>query len=349
MKTIWRRECIDPCNTFFVQPMSSVSICVDALQPLILGAVQASPFQAAQYMRHAPKLASMRKRVADTDDKIQRMMRLERNLRLSLMGNELDVSSSVDLFEDELLLPAPMPTANPPQDAVVVSTPCRMLAQPVESAQPVQSAQPVKSAQSIQAVKSAQPISTSMSQIVRATTLIGSPSRHISVVSTYNELIRRLVVYDVDNKVMVTRQEIVTRFSDHARLFISNAMLSGSVALEYLLNTMGISGSVQLLVKSTLAAWMRRLCDTQDDPVAVYVGFYVAPTIAVYRDLYTSTLLPLFITQCTHRIEADYDRALHRAKNAVKPVVVAYFKPTTGSMVLGLNILPLGVVSGSAS
>ena len=324
MKTVWRRECIDPCNTFYIQPMSNVAICVDALQPLVIAAVQATAVEATQYMKHAPKLSSMRKRVAaDSDDKIIRMLRLERNLRMSLMGATSPTtmvsanSLNTDLYDmlDEVMDIPPKP------DVLVSSSNTAIVVPTVRNLPPP--------------------------NVVRASTLIGSPTRHGTVVDSYNSLIERFVDYDCDKKVMFTREQIQSSFSNHARLFMPNAMLATSIPLDHLFLTMGIAGNSQLLVKSCLAAWMRRLSETDGDPVAVYIGFYVAPTLNIYRELYMSALLPTFVTQSSHRMEHDYDCARARAKAEVSPVLAAYFSPTVASMVSGMNLLPLGVISRS--
>ena len=88
MKTVWRRECIEPCNTFYLQAIHTVQVCIDALRPLVHEAIAASEVEAAAYLAHAPKPSVARKRVNDSDVKLNRMLKLESALRHSLMQGQ---------------------------------------------------------------------------------------------------------------------------------------------------------------------------------------------------------------------------------------------------------------------
>ena len=94
MKSVWRRECIEPCNVFYIDPQRSAEACLFALQSLALSAVKATPSEVTQYTLFAPKPSSMRKRSLDTTDKIVRNARSLENLRQSVSGSTVP-------FEDE--------------------------------------------------------------------------------------------------------------------------------------------------------------------------------------------------------------------------------------------------------
>ena len=110
MKTVWRWECIEPCNTFYIQAMNTVSSCIVALRPLISFttrdydvAALASADVAALRQQFAPKINTSRKRINDTEDKVQRMHRLVRNLRLSLAdAQKLPAVQDESLFDNML-------------------------------------------------------------------------------------------------------------------------------------------------------------------------------------------------------------------------------------------------------
>eukprot|EP00966_Prymnesium_polylepis_P001011 22883-Prymnesium_polylepis.1 len=88
MKHIWRTACIDPCNTFYLQAMSTVQACIDVLRPMVYEASEASETTASLYLQHVPKTTVSRKRVADPDAKTARMLKLEAALRESVMQSQ---------------------------------------------------------------------------------------------------------------------------------------------------------------------------------------------------------------------------------------------------------------------
>lgn len=121
MKSVWRRECIEPCNVFYIDPQRSAEACLFALQSLALSAVKATPSEVTQYTLFAPKPSSMRKRSLDTTDKIVRNARSLENLRQSVSGSTVPFED-----EEEAELPKPVqPSIMPVATTVIAPSPQR--------------------------------------------------------------------------------------------------------------------------------------------------------------------------------------------------------------------------------
>lgn len=85
MKKIWRRECIDPCNFFFIKAIGDVEDCTAVLATLVVDSSGLEKSDVARLVMHVPKPPTSRRRNDDTY-RVLRMRKLEMNLRVSLLN-----------------------------------------------------------------------------------------------------------------------------------------------------------------------------------------------------------------------------------------------------------------------
>ena len=86
MKDIWRRECADPCNSFYIQSLNEPKACLVALQKIILDAEKATPETIAIRMAGAPKINNNRKRSSIDESRKRYMMKQEQKLIMHLLN-----------------------------------------------------------------------------------------------------------------------------------------------------------------------------------------------------------------------------------------------------------------------
>lgn len=351
MKQIWRAACIDPCNTFYLQAMNTVQACVDMLRPMVYEASEAGETTAALYRQHVPKPTVSRKRVVDPDAKRARMLKLEAALRESVMqsqgeqpvvvseqqsflaalGYALDKKdASNSLPSEQSMLPdmgyfaavAPAPPPLLPTTAIVVS-PQRLLASHVCPPPGLQS------------------------DVTLNCVVVPQPMPPPSVIGHNAPLAHKefMELLQIDDKFEVSLSKTVLEsfISTHPTMSTSFAMLGSSADLNRIACQLsGLQKSCQMLVKSVLSDWIGEVLKLAlDGSVVIRVGFYSAPSVAVYTELYKSETLPRFVVNATHRIEHDYKAALVRAHGLV--LIVAFYGGVF-PMVPGSHMVPLGVV-----
>ena len=373
MKTVWRRECIEPCNTFYLQGIHTVQVCIDALRPLVHDAIAASEVEAAAYLAHAPKPSVARKRVNDSDVKLARMLKYESALRQSLiqgqggivvhdtprsflaeLGNELDRKdagsamppmytepSSAPVLPMLGLLPSVSP---PPMTSQLASTSCV-----VPSPQRVVIASP-----SPHRAISAPVMSSAGVLMAQPLRQLASPLPLVvthDAVAAYDAFLQKLVAVDTTTMTMALQHCELLRFlADYPNMKTTYAMLASSDNLTLILQSFGVESASQVLVKSTLSDWIG---DIVTNSVAigllgVSIGFYVAPSASVYHGMFSMPVVPKFVLSATHRIDKDYAAASARAVgNSVRPILVAYYGGAY-PMIPGGNLLPLGIAHSVA-
>ena len=322
MKHVWRRECMDPCNSFYIFEMHRFDDCLNALKPLVLSAYEASVLQATQYMTNKPKLAVTRKRVDTQNVKDKRMRRLEQNLRHSLMS--------------------PIPACNDPDPSDLYAMLNAMVDDMTDDSQ-------------VPAVRSDTLSVPGLLPSPCETDALPDPTEAndadfwdlTSVVNGYNHVIQELTRHQ-NGRVFMSRT-IVCNFLSTSTPVMTTPLLMHSHSLQALFHSLSVSGNAQLLVKSScLKEWFQRLVEAEHgERLAIHVGFYIAPTVSLFTAVYNATNMPTFVTQSMHKVEMAYDAALVRAKSGVKPILVAYFLPNVHSMVFGAHILPLGLITSS--
>eukprot|EP00966_Prymnesium_polylepis_P163631 3782714-Prymnesium_polylepis.1 len=109
MKDIWRRECADPCNTFYIQSLNDPKACLVALQSIILDAEKATQETVALRMAGAPKINNNRKRSSVDDKRKLYMIKQEQKLIMHLLNKRPFTSimadvSMIDINADSSLM-----------------------------------------------------------------------------------------------------------------------------------------------------------------------------------------------------------------------------------------------------
>ena len=287
MKTVWRRECIEPCNTFYLQAMHTVQTCIDALRPLVHDAIAASEVKAAVYLAHAPKPNVARKRVNDSQDKLARMVKYECALRQSLMQGQggilvhdtprsflaelrselerKDAGSAIPPMHTESESSAPvlpmlgsfLQSVSPPPITSHIpsfeqSTSCF-----VPSPQRVVIASPSPNRAISGPVMSSAGIL--MAQPVRTLRSALPPPRVVThdAVAAYDAFLQKLVAFDITTKTVVLHHSELLRFlADYPNMKTPYSMLVSSDKLTRILQSFGVQSSSQVLVKSTLSDWI---------------------------------------------------------------------------------------------
>eukprot|EP00966_Prymnesium_polylepis_P018347 422610-Prymnesium_polylepis.1 len=97
MKDIWRRECADPCNSFYIQSLNDPKACLVALQKIILDAEKATPETIALRMTGAPKINNNRKRSSVDESRKRYMMKQEQKLIMHLLNKRSSTYMMADV------------------------------------------------------------------------------------------------------------------------------------------------------------------------------------------------------------------------------------------------------------
>lgn len=351
MKSVWRRECIEPCNTFYLLAINAVQTCIDALRPLIHEAVKASEVQSAAYFANAPKANLSRKRACDSNAKLERVLKCEMALRLSLMHGRSKLFDGQRSFLTELneelqrkdsgeeLLEKDLPPLLPvlhetlPTQAMlstcVVPSPQRVV---VTNVSPIRSTPPTTLSPT--GVIVAQPVRARLPLITTTDPIIA-----------YEELMGLLPIKVNNTTVLVKHNDLLLFVAAHPNMKAPHSMIGVSENLSTILEAFGVFQDSQLLVKTTLFDWTGDIVakSAASGSIAISVGFYVPPSVGVYEDIYRMSSFPRVLMQGTHRIESDYGAACAQAALNTKPIVIAYHGGAS-LMVPGANILPLGIV-----
>ena len=357
MKAVWRRECIDPCNTFYIQAMQTAQACIDALQPMVYSATQVPSHHMTVYLKSAPKPNMTRKRVLDCEDKMKRMLQLEQNLRRNLLANAQDRQGHFERKnENENLLEVigsvlDASSAGTCQPVVhdELNHPVALTgASPLTQKSPIVPRVIVPSPQREASTRSAMSNTRVPPSPLKAAETRGSRkplSGDADIVYAYDNLVTLLVDYDSKQRVDLRIRDVCDIINDHPNMFTTQSTANSSAALDHIFLTLAISGMPILLVKSLLPMWLARLRASVGDAesVSVQLGFYVASSPSVYRAMYDDAMLPACVTTDVHSIESDFCVAQRRALVGVQPVFVVF--PTgDASKVPGSHMLPLAVV-----
>lgn len=383
MKTIWRRECIDPCNTFYLQAMHTVQSCIDALRPLVYEASEATETQVALYLQHAPKTSTSRKRVADADGKAARAIKLERALRESIVSAQLgsqggslvatnppdflhelgceldkkDASSampSVDVAAELPLLPAPFLPSTDNEDFMfshVAPPPPSKCQMPPMVVSPQRVVVPA-SASPHRPLTLAPPVHTEEGILVAQSisSLIASPPPPRVVghnaPAAYDELMFMLHSrLNGQFEANLTHTDVQIFISKHPLMKSSFAMLGSSSSLDAIASKLcGKPRVCQMLIKSTLSDWIGEVLK-----MAFQAGSGVNVGVGFYASPNASVYSDMHRAESVSRFIVS---ATHRIEMDFKvaaarahgfPVLVAFYGGAF-PMIPGANILPLGIV-----
>lgn len=315
MKQVWRVKCCEPCDTFFILPAGSTSLCVSALQPLIFSAKAATAQEYSMYTRCAPKASLTRKRGNDSEERINRMLRRETALRYQIGGGTEPNEDERPLLEqlEDALLTSIGGTNHQAEQLVLPSMTTGTLPTVGDSVGPI----------SVNMLRA-----PSLSQL----------SCQRDTRSAYNILLTILSAQGASVKLATIAQI----GSSHPLIKSTQPLREPNVCLDRLVQPFNITTTkpLMLILKSLLATWITTMSTTNAsaDHIVLHVGFYAPPSTNVYNDLCNNNVLPPFLLQAMHRVETYLSKLKTRPN--VPPFMVVYFNPN-GQMVHGTHMLPL--------
>jgi hypothetical protein len=309
MKDIWRRECTQPENAFFLCAIVASKDPTPALNKLIVECDSVPPDMVKLYQAHMPKLNSARKRRFDEETKRKQLARMITQIGardrldapqnepaevvddfMHLIGDALGMNGTttqglthVDSYDSELADLAPLQAVD-------------------DSAAPPPA------------------IPNTCSDIAAAYgTLLGlfSSNKRASVCTDF---IRKLQ-------------------TDFPAVFSADAMTVPCDALTALLQRIGVVlNAPMLLAKSIFPPWMARLKSRcRESPVQVSLGFYRAPSCSIHAEFCTSSTTPSFISSGRHRVDEPYSFS----GSLSCTILVLYIVDPCNSLVAGNDILPI--------
>eukprot|EP00966_Prymnesium_polylepis_P331271 7386833-Prymnesium_polylepis.1 len=308
MKDVWRRECADPCNTFYIQSLSDPKACLLALQKIILDAEKATPETIALRMAAAPKVNNNRKRSPIDEGRKRYMMKQDQKLIMHLIGKKsstymITEVSMIDINADHSLM--------------------SMLGYALGLDD-----------------EDGEQKTLNESQLVGAndqdTSAPLTPLKQI--VAGYETLIS---VFANTASICVSTSFLTGILDNYSLMHMSVVQAMPNDALDKLLCDMLIDvASPMLLVKSLFPTWLVRVRAADEENVRLRLGFYTAPSSFIYSEILHSRVLPEFIARGSHHIEANHSVAKALAPTGVKPVLVIV-RAAEGHLAHGLDILPL--------
>lgn len=337
MKTVWRRECIEPCNSFYLLNNGSIEDCMEVLRILSYHVSPSTHEQSAAYVAHIPKT---RKRSLQDTAKIGRLVKNEQDFRLSLhkgqggtiLVHEQDTSFLSELG-DELDRKDAYTALSKSKVAKSDSPP--LLSESLDTCLPQIVSPCPQRAVAVRGLSSVGSISVGGRD---------DDDRQFDgdkACAAYEDL---LSLFLGGQEKKITCAELSQFSTNHPLLRLSHSMLSTSVNLTSLFNLFGIEGACHLLVKPVLNDWLQHVkaVSVTCGAITVSLGFFVAPSEVVYSEFYSmSTPQSCWSEMFSQMIERDFQVACTKAKKiSIKPILIAYHGmfPIPAS-----NILPLGV------
>lgn len=357
MKAIWRRECIDPDDIFFLFfPAEHTQQLAPVLNMFVLNTHDVSPKHIVAYSKSVPKTALSRKRTLDDDSQRAQMLKVEAMLVLRLsalqmrddamLPNAIEEQGAASLFDmlgDALgvgiSLPYEYTSAHVTVPAVAVSASEALATVASGAGQPNSPilATPVRG----------DAVNPKADTTTRSTTpslpLLPMPDSQLA--QAYNALIDRLVDYDARMCVklsLTSVDDILSKYSDIYALVPRN---ESSQSLTHLLRIMGITGDAGLMLKSIFPTWLARVRNRMKDErtTVVRLGLYTAPSVSIFTEMCNLNTIPGFIASGKHRIDSDTRRVQANLPPQVRPILVACIG--ADGLVCGNEMLPLACVS----
>ncbi len=334
MKSVWRRECCDPENTFFILNIAHPDRCTSVLNDIMLHCERVSDGDALLYVKHVPKAHVMRKRPLDSDARERRTERLRKQVLGSasaqIDANCLSLSrlNESNAFIDEM------------SDALglypVDSTPSEKSGDP--AAKNASSPLPLGSVMQhkdppFEDVPKAEPTAQDDSAFKISDS---------QTAGAYEALIVHLMEYDSRMHLTITEDQFAAIQRNYPLMFSVNATLVQSHILGHLLHTLGIATEPNLMIKSVLPIWIARARARFSADSNIGIGFFNSPSLDVFLMLRDEPVIPSSISSDRHVIS---NSPVPSAVQGVDPILVAYFVDAVNDgLVDGNSIIPLACI-----
>ena len=319
MKDTWRRECVEPDDTFFLLRAVYEEEAVEQLRAVQIGeALEMGDYERQLYdnAQVCSFNLSPRKRYVNYDDKRRRMERLRDQVCIMLpdtlgLADELALRSNQEVMS-MLSCEVSSNGALLPQSPIQVSSrvpplPLPPLPSPLPSPlpPPLYSLLPVYDA------------------------LIGT-------FLLQNGLVRRMDRSTLERLLkLITCQAPSTAVVQHD-------------GFDRLFMQLGVPLSAQLFIKPFVIQWMNTILSTMTSSIAsLRFGFYVAPSVTIFNSIKNLDVLPLFVTNAKHGLVDKYDVAIRTASQRIGVLPVLMVVPLSsaeGRLYRGAQMLALGTV-----
>jgi hypothetical protein len=322
MKDIWRRECADPCNSFYIQSLNEPKACLVALQKIILDAEKATPETIAIRMAGAPKINNNRKRSSIDESRKRYMMKQEQKLIMHLLNKRSSTSimadvSMIDINEDHSLMSMLGHALGLDEDA------CGQNGARVEESGIVAIGEEAKEYLDTFDMQDESAPLTPMEQILAGYEML-------------------MGAFATTTSISVSTSFFTNILDKYNLMHMSVVQAMANDVLNQLLCKMLLDvASPLLLVKSLFPTWLVRVRAADDETVCLRLGFYTAPSSSIYNEMLHSRVLPEFLVRGSHHIESNHSVAKALAPTGVKPVLVIVRTAEGGLLARGLDILPL--------
>lgn len=301
MKEIWRRECTEPENAFFLCSMVTADDLTAAINEIMIDCTPATAEQIAIYSKNIPKMSVTRKRPFDEHTKHKQLSKLSQQIQsrrraemnrtnvsvsnlhvdedfYDLVGDALGLDRSDSIDSELAVLPSPLPETQP-----TLETPSDDLYMAYESL---------------------------MTAFVK---------QRSSLVTMTSDVVAKLQ-------------------HEFPRIYRTDAAMEQSTVLTDVLAMLSIKPSL-LMMKSIFPIWMSRLrtcCAV--GPTQIGLGIYNAPSAAIFQDICSSAAITNFIASGHHRIDSPTIVTTSRAMLVIY-IVDTNNSLTTGNDILPLSSL----------
>eukprot|EP00966_Prymnesium_polylepis_P123907 2865264-Prymnesium_polylepis.2 len=307
MKDIWRRECTEPENAFFLCTLSTAKDPTPVLNKLMIECDSVPPVLLKVYLAHMPKLNSTRKRRFDEDTRRKQLNRMIAQIGAREHSNtpQQHEAGEVDDFFHLIGDALGMNQTQPGQGMAHADSYDSELA----DLAPLQAVEETAPA----------PCTTSSSS---------------GIAAAYGTL---LGLFGASKRASVSADFVCKLQVDFPAIFSADAMSCD--ALTALLRRIGVVlHEPMLLAKSIFPPWMARLRSRcRDSPIQVALGFYRAPSVSIHAEFCKSSTTPSFISSGRHRLEEPYSFS----GSLPTTMLMLYIVDPSTSLVPGNDILPI--------
>eukprot|EP00966_Prymnesium_polylepis_P221690 5128766-Prymnesium_polylepis.1 len=311
MKDIWRRECTEPENAFFLCSISASKDPTPVVNKLIIECDSVPAELAKLYLAHVPKLNSTRKRRFDEETKRKQLARMISQIsardRSFTPPSQPNDSAEVDEFMH--LIGDALGMNDAPQQGLTH----------VESYD-----SELADLAPLQAVDD------------HPTTAAATSTSSSDITAAYGTL---LGLFGTNKRASVSIEFLRKLQADFPAFFTPDAMSVACDALTALLRRIGVVLRAPMLIANSIfPPWMARLKSRcSDSPVQVALGFYRAPSCSIHAEFCTSSTSPSFISSGRHRVDEPYAFS----GSLSRTTLVMYIVDPSISLVPGNDILPI--------
>jgi hypothetical protein len=381
-KKIWRRECTEACNTFFIFAYDDGAVAT--LNPLVLGTVTIPSQDVQMYSAYAPKIIYKARKDDIEQTRLHSMICRERNLRFSIMNggtgrvlkeyprcdNEL-LKLFVDAENGERSDPSLSRTDSSPTalsgGGVVADSMVQPVPMPVVCSASLARFNPIFATQSVSsndddppltlsapcAPLIASPIATRANMDCVATTtpsnpivatVLSSPMRNrCAAVGIYEEIIDEFAKNGGDGSVVVSNAWLKWLICGLPHIFHDVTDTVKNDVIAGFYRALGADRVPMLLVKSSLLQLWVNMAASLDEDIEMHIGFVSMHSMELFDEICNLSLLPCALTEREIYMHASYELAASATLPGTHPVLCVFYAPHASRRAYASTVIPLGL------